>query len=86
MMKLSLQKYAALCIVGGEVAYLVCYVYGFFLSGKLAELHQALLALLPGFTWGSFGGFILGAISIALWSGIGGLYIAWMHNVSMVKR
>lgn len=85
-MKLSLLKYAGLCVVGGEAAYLMCYVYGFFLNGKLAELHHALLALLPGFTWGNIGGLLLGAISIALWSGLGGLYIAWMHNVSIMKR
>ena len=85
-MKLSMLKYAGLCIVGGEVVYVACYVYGFFLSGKIAELHQSLFSLLPGFACGTITGFLLGAISIALWAGIGGLYISWMHNVSMVKR
>ncbi len=85
-MKLSLSKYAGLCVLGGEVAYLACYAYGSFLTGKMAELHHSLFSLLPGFTWGSSSGLLVGAVSIALWSGVGGLYIAWMHNVSMLKR
>ena len=82
---LSIGKYAALCVLGGEIAYAVCLVYGTTLTGKAAELHHALFELLPGFTWLGAGGVIAGAVSVALWSGIGGAYIAWMHNVSIKK-
>ncbi len=83
MGKLSIKMYAALCVLGGEVAYVVCLIYGTTLTGPAAELHHDLFALLPGFTWLSAGSFIAGAISVALWSGIGGSYIAWMHNKSL---
>lgn len=74
-----------MCILGGEIAYTICLFYGSMLQGKAAELHHALFQLLPGFTWISFGSWIIGAISIALWSGIAGGYIAWMHNASIQK-
>jgi len=86
MGKLSIQKYAALCVLGGEVAYTVCMLYGFFLSGKALELHQALFQLMPGFSGMNFTSWFFGAIMVALWSGIAGAYIAWMHNVSMVHK
>jgi len=79
---LSIQKYSLLCVIGGEIAYTVCMVYGFFLTGKGAELHLALFQLFPGFTDMSVGSWIVGAVSVALWSGLGGAYIAWMHNAS----
>lgn len=85
MGKLSPGKYAGLCILGGEVLYLACYAYGSFLADSSLELHRAIFALLPGFTSGGVGDVLAGAVSIAFWSGIGGLYIAWMHNVS-IKR
>ncbi|MEK7084449.1 MAG: hypothetical protein AAB932_04405 [Patescibacteria group bacterium] len=82
---LSIKTYALLCILGGEVAYTACLLYGTTLSGKAAELHHAMFELLPGFAWMSFGSWFAGAISIAIWSGIGGAFIAWMHNVSVKK-
>lgn len=82
---LSVGKYAGLCILGGEIAYIACLVYGSTLSGDAAALHHSLIGLLPGFTWFSWGGFFAGALSIAAWSGIGGAYIAWMHNASIKK-
>ena len=85
MGKLSIGKYAGLCVLGGEVAYTVCIVYGTTLTGKGAELHHALFELLPGFSWLGFGSYIAGAVSVAIWSGIGGAYVAWMHNVSIKK-
>lgn len=54
MGKLSIKKYARLCILGGEAAYTACLIYGTTLTGKAAELHHALFALLPGFAWVSF--------------------------------
>jgi hypothetical protein len=85
MGKLSIGKYAGLCILGGEIAYTVCMVYGRFLSGKAVELHLALFQLLPGFTGMNFNSWFVGAISVAIWSGVAGAYISWMHNVSMEK-
>ena len=85
MGKLSIKKYAALCVLGGEVAYTVCMLYGNFLTGQAAELHQALLSLLPGVANLNFGSWFVGAISVAAWSGLGGAFIAWMHNVSINK-
>lgn len=83
MGKLSIGKYAGLCVLGGEVAYTVCMLYGNFLSGKAAELHLALLQLFPGFMGMNFGSWLVGALSVAVWSGLAGAYIAWMHNVSL---
>lgn len=86
MGKLSIKKYAGLCILGGEVAYTACLLYGTILTGKAAELHHAIFALFPGFTWISFGSWMVGAIIVAIWSGLGGAYIAWMHNVSIINK
>lgn len=83
MGKLSIKKYAALCVLGGEIAYTGCLLYGTTLSGAAAELHHSFFELLPGFSWVGFGSWIIGGISIAIWSGIAGAYIAWMHNASL---
>ncbi len=82
---LSIQRYALLCILGGEVAYTLCMAYGFFLTGSADALHLALFQLLPGFSGMDLVSWFVGAITIAIWSGLGGAYIAWMHNVSMKK-
>ena len=86
MGKLSIKKYAGLCVLGGEVVYTVCMLYGSFLSGKAVELHLALFQLLPGFTSMSLGSWFVGAVSVAVWSGLGGAFIAWMHNVSVIDK
>ncbi len=85
MHQLSVGRYAALCILGGEIAYIACLIYGSTLTGSAAELHHALFALLPGFRWFSAGSFVAGAASVAIWSGVGGVFVAWMHNVSVKK-
>lgn len=85
MGRLSVKKYAGLCALGGEAAYTACLFYGTTLSGKAAELHHAFFELLPGFTWVSIGSWLIGAVTVAVWSGLGGAYIAWMHNVSLEK-
>lgn len=85
MGKLSIGKYAGLCALGGEVAYTVCMLYGLFLRGKAAELHLAFFQLFPGFSGMNVGSWFAGAVSVALWSVLGGAYIAWMHNASMQK-
>lgn len=86
MGKLSISKYAWLCVLGGEIIYTVCVTYGLFLSGATAALHLSLFRLLPGFSGMNFSSWFLGAISIAVWSGIGGTYVAWMHNASIERR
>lgn len=83
MGKLSIKMYAGLCVLGGEVFYAACVLFGTFLSGEVAALHHALFELLPGFTWLSAVSFVAGMVSVAIWSGIGGAYIAWMHNKSL---
>ncbi len=85
MGNLSIGKYAALCVLGGEIAFAVCMAYGLFLTGKAAELHLALFQLLPGYTGMNLISWFIGAILVAVWSGLGGSYIAWMHNVSIKK-
>jgi hypothetical protein len=82
---LSIKKYALLCVLGGEIAYTACLLYGTTLSGRAAELHHAIFELFPGFTWISFGSWLAGAATVAIWSALGGAYIAWMHNKSLVK-
>lgn len=82
---LSISKYAALCVLGGEIAYTVCMAYGAFLSGKAAELHLALFQLLPGYTGMNVGSWFVGALSVGVWSFAGGAYIAWMHNGCLKK-
>ncbi len=85
MGKLSVKKYSLLCVAGGEVAYTACLIYGTTLAGRAAELHHSIFELLPGFVWLSFGSFVVGAITVGVWSGLGGAYIAWMHNYSLEK-
>jgi len=85
MGKLSIGTYAGLCVLGGEIAYTVCMFYGLFLTGSAAALHLSLFQLLPGYTGMNLTSWIFGAISVALWSGIAGAYISWMHNISLQK-
>lgn len=83
MGKLSIAKYAGLCVVGGFIAYAACFLFGFTLDGSAADLHLAIFSMLPGFSALDATSFFFGAISVALWSAVGGAYIAWMHNVSI---
>lgn len=83
MGRLSIGKYALLCLVGGEIAYTVCMLYGFFLVGKAAELHLALFQLFPGFSGMNFVSWLAGAVSVAIWGYAVGAYISWMHNASI---
>lgn len=85
MRELSLPKYAGLCVLGGEIAYTVCMAYGSFLSGSAAALHLSIFQLFPGYSGMNVGSWFAGALTVAIWSGLGGLYVAWMHNVSLKK-
>ena len=81
---LSKTKYAVLCVVGAEIFYVLCIMYGVTLSGRASELHHSLFELMPLFVWGSIISFVLGALYLALFSLLFGWYVAWMHNASLV--
>lgn len=84
-MKLSLSKYGWRCVLGGEVAYAIC-ILGGYLSLRTergAELHRTLFETLPGFTWGSMGSVLLGAIYIFVFSWVFASYMVWMFNSSL---
>lgn len=85
MEKLSFVPYAAKCVLGSEIMYALCLVFGSTLSGDAAQLHHKLLELLPGFTWLTPAGVIAGGIVIAVYSFIFGLYVVWMYNSSLRK-
>lgn len=72
-------------MLGTEVLYAVCLLYGSLLTGMAAELHHSLFELLPGFVWGNIGGIILGAIELFVFAWIFAWYIVWMHNTSLIK-
>lgn len=85
-MKFSLSLYGWKCVLGGEVAYLVCLLGGFLPIRNTAatELHHALFETLPGFTWITWGSFLLGALYVFVLSWIFAAYMVWMLNSSMV--
>jgi hypothetical protein len=80
---LSTTKYAALCVLGMEIFYVLCIGYGFVLSDKARELHHALFELIPGFVWGNPVSLVWGGLYMGVLALIGGWYIAWMHNASL---
>ena len=82
---LSIKKYAALCVLGAEVFYVLCLFYGVLLSEKGRELHAALFELIPEFVWGDLISMIWGGVFVGVLAGLGGWYIAWMHNASIVQ-
>lgn len=81
---LSNIKYAGLCVLGTEIFYVLCLVYGSLLTEKARELHHSLFELLPWFVWGSPLSMIGGAVWLGIFAMIAGWYIAWMHNASLV--
>ncbi len=88
MEKLSLNSYVKKCVLGAEVAYVICLLGGFLplRSQRGIDLHHALFETLPGFTWLTFGSFIWGAVLIAAVAWIFGAYMVWMHNSSLVHK
>ncbi len=88
MERLSLKSYVKKCILGSEIAYVICLLGGFLplRSQRGIELHHALFETLPGFTWLTFGSFIWGAVLIAVVAWIFGAYMVWMHNSSLVNK
>lgn len=81
---LSKTKYSSLCLLSMEVFYAFCITYGLLLSGKAQELHHALLELIPGFAWSSPASMVWGALYLGILAWVGGWYIAWMHNASLL--
>lgn len=84
---LSLKRYGWLCVLGGEVLYVLCVLGGLLplRTERGIELHHALFETLPGFTWLTFGSFMLGAIYVFVFSWICAWYIVWMHNTSIIR-
>lgn len=83
MERLSYVKYGWRCVLGAEVFYGLCLLYGNFLTGRAQELHQTLFELIPGFSWGSSLGIIAGAIYMFAVAWILAAYIVWMYNTSL---
>ena len=82
MEKLSTFSYVWKCVLGTEIAYVVCLIGGYlpWRTERGIELHHALFEALPGFTWGSFMGIIWGAVLLGIIAIIFGWYMVWMHN------
>ena len=85
---LSLKRYGWLCVLGGEVAYVLCLGFGYLplRSAKATELHHTLFETLPGFVWGNFGSVVLGAAYVLAFSWIFAWYYVCMHNSSLVSE
>jgi hypothetical protein len=81
---LSKTKHGVLYVLGMEIFYVLCIIYGVLLSGKAMELHHALFELIPGFVWGNPVSMVWGALYMGVLAWIGGWYIAWMHNASII--
>jgi hypothetical protein len=84
---LSMKRYRWLCVLGAEVAYLVC-LFGGLLpmrTGTGMQLHHALFETLPGFVWLNVQSVFLGAIYMFALAWIFGSYFVWMHNSSLIK-
>lgn len=87
-MQLSLKSYGWKCVLGGEVAYVLCVLGGFLPLRSVAgiQLHHTIFETLPGFTWISVGSFILGAFYIFVFAWIFAWYFVWMHNSSLTNK
>jgi hypothetical protein len=83
---LSMRRYGWLCVLGGEVAYIVCLLGGYLplRSARGTELHHALFETLPGFVWGQPSSMLLGAAYVFVFAWLFGAYMVWMHNTSLI--
>ena len=88
MEKLSFGSYVWKCVLGAEIAYVVCLVGGFlpWRSQQGVELHHSLFETLPGFTWINTGSVIWGFVLIGVLAYIFSAYMVWMHNSSLVQK
>ena len=84
---LSLRRYRWLCVLGSEVAYILCLLGGFLPIRTSAgiELHHRIFETLPGFVWINVQSAILGAAYMFGFAWIFGSYFVWMHNTSLIK-
>jgi hypothetical protein len=82
---LSMKRYRWLCVLGGEVAYLLCLLGGLLPLRSTAgtEVHHALFETLPGFVWITPASVVLGAAYVFAFAWIFGSYMVWMHNSSL---
>lgn len=87
MDRLSFSSYVKKCVLGTEIAYVVCLAGGYLplRTTRGMELHHALFETLPGFTWGSLGSMAWGAVLLALIAVVFGSYMVWMHNSSLER-
>ena len=85
---LLLKRYGWLCVLGAEVAYVLCLICGLlpWRPSRAVELHHTLFETLPGFVWLDFGSFVLGAVYVFFFAWIFAAYMVWMHNYSLVNR
>jgi hypothetical protein len=84
---LAVKRYRWLCVLGAEVAYVVC-LFGGLLPIRTPggiELHHRLFETMPGFVWLNVQSVILGAVYIFAFAWIIGSYFVWMHNTSLIK-
>ena len=92
MEQLSLKKYGWRCVLGMEVFYFLCLLYGAglgsgrFITERATQLHHTLFELIPGFTWGSVASVIWGGVYLFALAWILAWYIVWMHNSSLIKN
>lgn len=88
MEQLSLKSYGWKCVLGAEVAYVICILGGFLplRNAQGIELHHRLFETLPGFTWISPGSFLLGAFYMFVFSWVFASYYVWMHNSSLISK
>lgn len=84
---LSLKRYGWLCVLGSEIAYIICLLGGYLplRTQRGIELHHSLFETLPGFVWGDTLSIVLGAIYVFVFSWVFAWYIVWMHNTSLIK-
>ena len=84
---LSFKRYGWLCVLGAEAAYVLCLFGGLlpWRTSRAIEIHHTLFETLPGFTWLTFGSFVLGAVYMFVFAWIFAAYMVWMHNTSLVE-
>ena len=83
----SMKRYRWLCVLGGEVTYLLCLLGGLLplRSNTGTEVHHALFETLPGFVWITPASVALGAAYVFGFAWIFGSYMVWMHNSSLIE-
>lgn len=60
--------------------YLLCIAYGLIVPQKLHGMRTFLEAILPAFTWLTFGGFLLGLLESFIYGAYAGLVFVPIYN------